>query len=88
MATTISDVIFAICAVAIAVSQSFILRSTARGMKHKGSQRGSAGPALEWTYAVLPALALAALLVFSYRAMHPDTVRVKDIAPSPIGMGS
>ena len=88
MATAISDSIFAICATAIAVSQWFILRSTARGMKHEGSQRGSAGPGLEWTYAVLPALALAVLLVFSYRAMHPDTVRVKGIAPASIGMGS
>lgn len=88
MATTIADVIFAICAVAIAVSQWFILRSTARGMKHEGSQRGSAGPALEWAYAVVPAIVLAALLVFSYRAMHPETVRVKGVAPSSIGMGS
>ena len=81
MATQLADILFAIIALAIAVAQAFILRSTARGMRH-----GSAGvvartghPALEWTYAIVPALALALLLMASWRAMHPETVRVRGV---------
>ena len=85
MATTSADIIFFAAAIAIVAAQWLILRSTARGMKYSASQatdvrRRSA--ALEWTYAVVPAIALAILLVFSWRAMHPDTVRAQGVAPS------
>ena len=82
MATTLADILFVIIAVAITVSQWFILRSTARGMRHEGAQRATAGPALEWTYAIVPAVALMFLLLFSWRAMHPAAVKVQGVAPA------
>lgn len=114
MATTLSDIIFIGCAVAIAISQWLILRSTARGMKYSDARADSGGPtdavtdattgtvtggattgatrpdraALEWAYALVPALALVALLVFSWRSMHPSVIRAQGTAPSSIGVGS
>lgn len=83
VATQLADTLFAVIALAIVVSQAFILRSTARGMRHGGP---TARPALEWTYAIVPAIALAALLFFSWRAMHPEVINVQGVAPQ-IGMG-
>ena len=91
MATAFSDVIFVACAIAIAVSQWFILRSTGRGMRYADAHPDGAGQnraALEWLYAIVPALALVAMLGFSWRAMHPGTVRAKGIIPSSIGADS
>ena len=90
MASTFSDIIFFLCAATIVASQWFILRSTARGMRY-GAQHDGAGmgssrrTTLEWLYAIVPACALAALLLFSWRAMHPEVVRVRGIAPTGIG---
>ncbi len=88
MATQLAEILFAVIALAIAVSQAFILRSTARGMRHAGAA-GMSGRhvAREWTYAIVPALALVALLVFSWRAMHPDVIHVEGVAPH-VGMDS
>lgn len=91
MASTFSDIIFFVCAAAILLSQAFILRSTARGMKYDGTQNQGARTAtpgrttLEWLYAIVPAFALVALLIFAWRAMHPELVRVRGIAPPGIG---
>lgn len=88
MATQFAEILFVIIAVTIAVSQWLILRSTGRGMRHKeaqpsdGVQRGSAGQALEWTYAIVPAAVLVLVLAFSWRAMHPTSVRAEGVAPS------
>jgi heme/copper-type cytochrome/quinol oxidase subunit 2 len=94
VATQLAEILFAVIAVAIAVSQWLILRSTARGIRHKAAQptddgvhRGSAGLTLEWTYAIVPAVALVFLLLFSWRAMHPTAVKVEGVAPTA-GMGS
>lgn len=106
MATQLADILFFLIAAAIVVSQAFILRSTARGMRYAGARaaaRAAAEPgtdpavardpapataprgaALEWTYAIVPAIALALLLLFAWRAMHPDAVRVEGTAP-PVG---
>ena len=78
MASTLANFVFWIAAVAIVLSQIFILRSTRRGMRLGPPGSGSW---LEWTYAVLPVIAVAVLLVFTWRAMHPDTFRVDAIAP-------
>lgn len=79
MATTLADALFAVIAVAIALSQAFILRSTARGMQHAGAPRTVVR---EWAYAVAPAIALIALLAFSWLAMHPAALRVNGVAPA------
>ena len=88
MATKFADILFIAIAVAIVVAQLFILRSTARGMRFAGAAtRLPARPALEWAYAIVPALALAALLLFSWRAMHPEVVHVEGVAPA-VGLDS
>ena len=78
MASGLANFVFWIAAVAIVCAQIFILRSTRRGMRLGPPGSGSW---LEWTYAVLPVIAVAVLLVFTWRAMHPDTFRVDAIAP-------
>jgi hypothetical protein len=72
MSTSLSDVLFTLAALAIAVAQLMILRSTRRGMRR--GPRG-ASSALEWSYAILPALALAAVLAWTWRTMHENVVR-------------
>ena len=78
MASTLANFVFWIAAVAIVLSQIFILRSTRRGMRLGPLGSGSW---LEWSYALLPVIVVAVLLVFTWRAMHPDTFRVDAIAP-------
>ena len=88
MATQLADILFVLIATAIAVSQVVILRSTARGMRHAaghadaGRNRGTAHAALEWSYAIVPAVGLVFLLLFTWRAMHPAAVKVQGVAPS------
>ena len=72
MATTLAEVLFWIAAVAIGVSQLLILRSTRRGIRASAVPQRSA---LEWSYAVVPAAALAVVLVWTWRTMHDSTVR-------------
>lgn len=98
MATQFADILFVIVAIAIVVSQAYVLRSTARGIRYSAAHGASQGnsqdtpqagsPAarprnatLEWAYAIVPALALVALLAFSWRAMHPTSVHVEGAAP-------
>ena len=71
MASQLTDAIFLLAAVAIAVSQVLILRSTARGMRVDVAPQSGGRAFLEWCYAVVPALALVALLVAAWRTMHP-----------------
>lgn len=92
MATPLADLLFYLVAALIAASQAFILRSTARGMQHgpgaaaEPSRTGVApsprNAALEWTYAIVPALALAFLLLFSWRTMHPAVMQVEGVTPT------
>ena len=88
MATQLADILFILIATAIAVSQAFILHSTARGMRYaaehteagrKENTRGSR-VALEWAYAIVPAVALLVLLLFTWRTMHPPVVQVQGVA--------
>jgi heme/copper-type cytochrome/quinol oxidase subunit 2 len=71
VASQLTDAIFLLAAVAIAVSQVLILRSTARGMRVDVARQSGGRAFLEWCYAVVPALALVALLVAAWRTMHP-----------------
>ena len=82
MASSLANFVFWIAAVTIVCAQFLILRSTRRGMRLGPPGSGSF---LEWSYAVLPVIAVAVLLVFTWRTMHPDTFRVDAIAP---GMGA
>jgi heme/copper-type cytochrome/quinol oxidase subunit 2 len=78
MATTLAEVLFWIAAVFIVLAQALILRSTRRGMRH-GPRHGAT--VLEWGYAVLPAIALALTLVWTWRTMHDATVRFESRPP-------
>lgn len=80
MATSLADILFVAITAAITVAQAFILRSTARGMRHAGPGTRSG---LEWAYAIAPAVALAILLVAVWMTMHPGTVEVRGVAPGP-----
>jgi hypothetical protein len=74
MATTISDALFWLAVAAIAIAQFRILRSTRRGMRRGPSRSGSL---LEWGYALLPGIALALTLAWTWRTMHDVTSRLE-----------
>jgi heme/copper-type cytochrome/quinol oxidase subunit 2 len=67
MPTPAADFLFWAATAVIAVTQFFILRSTRRGMKLGPPGSGSA---LEWTFAILPAICLAVLLFWTWHTMH------------------
>ncbi len=56
--------VFWIAVVAAVVAQGMILRSTTRVLRAVAPAR----PALEWSFAIAPALILALVLVFAWRA--------------------
>ena len=79
MATTVSELLFGLCVLIVAVAQLLIVRSTRRGMARGPSSSASA---LEWSFALLPVVALAVVLTFTWRAMHEGTVRFDSHAPA------
>jgi heme/copper-type cytochrome/quinol oxidase subunit 2 len=87
VATQLGTILFVVIAAAIVVAQAFILRSTARGMRYAAPGAEGARPAsarnatLEWAYAIIPAIALVVLLVFSWRTMHPGTMQLQGVVP-------
>jgi hypothetical protein len=78
MATTLSEALFWLAVAAIAIAQFLILRSTRRGMRRGPAGSGSL---LEWGYAVLPGIALALTLAWTWRTMHVVTIQLD--APPP-----
>jgi heme/copper-type cytochrome/quinol oxidase subunit 2 len=85
MPSPYSDILFWTAVAATAVAQIFILRSTARGMRGPAA-RGRAG--LEWMWAMLPAVSLVVLFVWTWRTMHPaapqvPTVNVTSVTGAP-----
>jgi hypothetical protein len=81
MSTPLSDALFALAALAIVIAQLMILRSTHRGMQH--GPRG-ASSALEWSYAILPALALIVVLAWTWGTMRENVVHF-EVRPSSSG---
>ena len=79
MPTTLAEILFWTAATVIVAAQFFILRSTRRGMKI-----GPAGSrsALEWTFAILPALCLAGLLFWTWHTMHTGTFHFESKIPA------
>ena len=68
MAGPLADALFWIAVAATAMAHARIFRSTLRGMR---SAPATVRPFWEWTWAVLPALSLVVLLVWTWRTMHP-----------------
>jgi len=83
VATPLSDALFWIATVAIALAQLMIFRSTWRARRVAVAAGKAGSTALEWTYALAPAVALAVLLWFTSAAMHPDLVQLRGIALPP-----
>jgi hypothetical protein len=78
MPPSVSDALFWVAVVLCAFSQLAILRSAlfTRGMPAApGSTLPPLRRAVEVAWAVLPAVALAAVLFFTWRAMHPAEAR-------------
>lgn len=69
MTSEISTELFVTASAAIVIAQVMILRSTRRGMRHGPRDTTSL---LEWTYAVLPAVALVVVLAWTWRTMQPS----------------
>lgn len=73
MPASLIALLFWTAALAVVVAQVMILRSTARVLRAAAPTR----PALEWFFAVGPAVVLALVLVLSWRAtMRPPTIQV------------
>lgn len=81
MSTPLSDALFTLAALAIAIAQVMILRSTRRGMRN--GPHGSSS-ALEWSYAILPAVVLVVLLAWTWRTMRENVVHF-EVRPSASG---
>jgi hypothetical protein len=79
MPTPIAEFLFWAAAAVMVVAQCFILRSTRRGMK--AGPPGSAS-ALEWMFAILPAICLAVLLAWTWHTMHAGVFTFDAKAPS------
>ena len=73
MAGPLADLLFWLAVLATGAANALILRSTMRGMRVVGAR---VSPAWEWLWALLPIAALAVLLVFTWRAMHPATFQM------------
>ena len=80
MATPFGDTLFWLAATAIALSQLMILRSTWRAQRTAAAAGRASHRVSEWLYALLPAVALVALLVFTWQAMHPAEISFRGIA--------
>ena len=66
MSLNLADVFFWVGVASCAVAQAAIVRSTIRARTVAPARRGT-----EIAWAVVPAFALAALLFFTWRTMHP-----------------
>jgi len=78
MSAMLIAALFWTAVVAVVVAQAMILRSTARVLRAEVPAR----PALEWGFAIVPALVLVLVLALSWRAtMRPPPIEVQ-ISPS------
>ena len=74
MATPLADALFWVAVLAIVIAQIAILRSTVRAMR---AGTAAVRTPREWAFAVGPALALVALLFFTWQTMHPRTIETR-----------
>ena len=66
---------FWIATALVVIGQMMILRSTVRAMRGASSER--ARRAIEWSYAIVPVVALAFVLVATWRASERYDARVQ-----------
>ena len=79
MPTPLAEFLFWAAAAVIVVAQVFILRSTRRGMKLGPPGSGSVR---EWAFAIVPAICLAGLLVWTWHSMHAGAVNFQTKTPA------
>ena len=84
MPTPIAEFLFWTASAVIVVMQFFILRSTRRGMRVGPAGSSSA---LEWAFAILPAVCLMGLLVWTWYTMHAGIFHFDAKAP-PAGVSA
>ncbi|HET7457961.1 MAG TPA: hypothetical protein VFJ74_09915 [Gemmatimonadaceae bacterium] len=86
MLSLLSDALFWVAVAVCAVAQAAIVRS-ALGVQQTAAAPGTTLPplrrAVEVAWTIVPALALATLLVFTWRAMHPPVVHSSP-RPTPL----
>jgi len=70
-----SSTLFWIATALVVIGQTMILRSTVRAIRGASSERARRG--IEWSYAVVPVLALALVLVATWRASERHGTRVQ-----------
>ena len=86
MAGPLADILFVLATIAIAVAHALIIRSTIRTLPASGAAVTARSRARELVWALLPALILAGLLVWTWRTMHPDSMTFRLPADhAPIG---
>jgi len=69
--TFLSDVIFWCAALCCALSQAAIVRSALRARAQRPDGTASPPRAIEVAWTIVPALMLALVLAFTWRALHP-----------------
>lgn len=74
MAGPLANILFFIATISIVVAHALIIRSTLRSLPADGSVNRQRSRMREFVWAVLPAIVLIALLVWTWRAMHPDSM--------------
>jgi heme/copper-type cytochrome/quinol oxidase subunit 2 len=83
MSFRVADAIFWVAVACCSIAQLAILRSVVISPARVAEAAGSTSPArrlAEIAWAVLPGLALAALFVFTWRAMHAAHPAAADVA--------
>jgi heme/copper-type cytochrome/quinol oxidase subunit 2 len=87
VAGPLAETLFWILVVAAGVAHAFILRSTLRGMTASDPR---ARGVWEWVWAVLPAVSLIVLFVWTWYVMHPGslTVTLPELRIAPGGISS
>lgn len=82
--TPFGTAVLSVASAAVVVAQVMILRSTRRAMRMRASGETGEGtprassPVLEWAFAIAPAIALAFLLFFTWRAAtQPPVMQVE-----------
>jgi len=82
MSFRLADAIFWVAVACCSIAQVAILRSVVTSPARVAEAAGSTSPArrlAEIAWAVLPGIALAALFVFTWRAMHAAQSAVADL---------
>lgn len=73
-----TSTLFWIATALVVIGQLMILRSTVRAMRGAASARARRG--IEWSYAIVPVVALALVLVATWRAAERHSARAAAVS--------